>query len=108
MLGSATTTIVMSSRSMNVVVQTATSVQRRPWAEASTAPDPSKGTPTCPGMGRRSRAGTRGSPRAERKEPAQRRLFSMTLDGRNGPRAVSYEGDGEVGRTRYRAAHHLP
>ena len=57
MLGSATTTIVMSSRSMNVVVQTATSVQRRLWAEASIRlRDP------------------------KRKGPAQRRPFQMTRD----------------------------
>src|SRR4051794_12898296 len=37
MLGSATFTIVMSTSSMNVVAQTATSVQRRPAATPSTA-----------------------------------------------------------------------
>jgi hypothetical protein len=35
MLGNATFTIVMSSNNMYVVVQTATSVHRRPWASAS-------------------------------------------------------------------------
>src|SRR5690242_3249709 len=69
MLGSATITIVTSSRSMNVVVQTATSVHRRSLAPAASI-GPILGKP-----------------------PPQRR---------NGPRAVSYEGDGEVGRDVYR------
>ena len=69
MFGSATLTTVMSSRSMNVVVQTATSVQRRS----------------------RTRAGSIAAILGNR--PPQRR---------NGPRAVSYEGDGEVGRDEYR------
>src|SRR5437870_13881098 len=44
--------------------------------------------------------GTRGSLMLK-KGPAQRRPIQCDPRRRNGPRAVSYEGDGEVGRPRY-------